>query len=160
MDKEDRNFKERLKLGNDALFWINLANDCYFHLRNQLIVLATILLPLTASVVVIPKDSKSILIAQEKTLFIYGWLFLGISICLGLIQAWIDANFFRKLSNDSSLREHFRNSLSADQADNAVRLLPPVQSSSSHFPLFFQAIFLFGGILLIMSVAAGMLLRL
>ena len=117
MDKEDKNFKEKLKLGSDALFWIDLANKSYFHLRNQLIALATILLPLTASIVILSNDSRVSPNSQEKSLFILGWIFLGVPIVFGLIQTWIDSTFFKDLSGNSSLREHFRNNLPADLAN-------------------------------------------
>ncbi len=87
MGKEDKNFKEKIKLGSDALFWINLANQSYFNLSNQLVVLATILLPLTASVVILSKDSRVLLNSQEKK-FAYARMDIFRSInCI-----WFDSN--------------------------------------------------------------------
>lgn len=160
MDKEDKNFKEKIKLGSDALFWINLANESYFHLRNQLITLATLLLPLTASIVILSKDSKVLPSSQEKNLLIIGWILLGASIVFGLIQTWVDSTFFKGLSGDSSLREHFRNNLPGALADRVIKLLPHTPSKSTHWPLFFQTLTLLGGIIFIMFVAHGMLQRL
>ncbi len=89
-----------------------------------------------------------------------GWIFLGASIVFGLIQTWIDATFFKDVSHDSSLREHFRNNLPADQADRVISLLPPAKNKSAHWQLILQILLLFGGIVLIMIVAYGMLQRL
>jgi len=160
MDKEDRNFKEKLKLGSDALFWNRLANDSYFQFRNQLIILATILLPLTASVVAIPKANLEIQLI-DKILLILGWICLGASIVFGLIQHWIDTVFFVELSADSSLREHIRKNLKVniDIVDRVIDLLPTTKSKSAHWALIFQVLFLFGGILVIMSSAVVILLR-
>ncbi len=160
MDKEEINFQEKQKLGSDALFWIRLANDSYFDLRNQMIVLSTILLPLSASIVIITKDSIVRPDANDKQLLLAGWIFLGLSILFGLIQTWVDSTYFKSLSSDSSLREHFRNNLSYDEAEKVVRLLPPVQGQSTLLPLLLQMVLLFGGLLMIMFVAAGMLSKL
>ena len=53
MDSDEKGFRKTLKYGNDALFWIELANRSFFDLKRTLIGLATLLLPLTASVTVI-----------------------------------------------------------------------------------------------------------
>lgn len=159
MNKYERNFKEKLRLGNDALFWIRLANDSYFELKNQMTGLATILLPLTASIVVISKDSRVKFVDGDKMMILAGWFSLGLSMLMGLWQTWLDSDFFRKLSNDSSLREHFRNNLRPNEAERVMRLLPSAQSKSSHTPLFLQTLFLLGGLFLIMSVAVSLLWR-
>lgn len=157
MNIEEKNLQEKLKLGNDAKFWIKLANECHFELKKQLLGLATILLPLTASIVVIPPNTVDI-VEQDKNLIISGWLFLEISIILGLIQTKKDIDYFVKVSRDSSLREHLRNVLPADCAEKAVNVLPSVPPQSTHVPLYFQALALFVGLLLIMAVATKLLL--
>ena len=157
MNIEERNFQEKLKLGNNALFWIKLANKCHFDLKKQLLGLATILLPLTASIVVVPIDTIDI-VGQDKNLIISGWLFLALSIILGLVQTKKDIDYFVRQSRDSNLREHLRNVLPGNSAEKAVSALPSVPPQSTHAPLYFQAIALLVGLLLIMSVATKLLL--
>lgn len=86
-----------------ALYWNNLANQQIFELNKQLLSLAFIILPLTASIIAVefikPREF-------EKTLLILGWIFLFLSIILGFVQILLDAIYFNYLSNDSSTREY------------------------------------------------------
>ena len=157
MINEERGYREKVRMGNNALFWIKLANNRLSELNKQLLSLAMLLLPLTASIVVIPPDDLK-LKECNKDLLKYGWLFLGISIVAGLIQVVVEAHYFKRLSNDSSQRERFFDELPFDSADKANRKLKSVPGQSTHIPLHVQVYTLFAGLLLIMIVALELLL--
>lgn len=140
-----------------ALYWNNLANQQIFEINKQLLAFATIILPLTASIVVIDTIQPR---EYEVTMMIFGWIFLFLSIISGLIQAWMDARYFNYLSNDSSSREQ----LWSQNKDNGeikkeVEQLGNIKPFSSSIPTLFQIFFVFSGLLIIMLVAASMLIN-
>ena len=140
-----------------ALYWNNLANQRVFELNRQLLALATIILPLTASIIAIdfikPREF-------EKTLLLIGWVFLFLSIILAFVQIWIDANYFSYLSQDSSTREElWSHDRENEKIKKDVDALGKVKGSSTFIPTIFQAFFVFTGLLFIMIVASSMLLR-
>jgi heme/copper-type cytochrome/quinol oxidase subunit 4 len=140
-----------------ALYWNNLANQQIFELNKQLLTFASILLPLSASIVVL--DTLR-LREYEILLLILGWIFLFTSIVLGLIQIWIDAKYFSYVSNDSSNREYL---WSQDKDNNKIKddvdKLGPIKPSSSFTPTLFQVVFVFIGLIFIMLVAVSILLN-
>lgn len=140
-----------------ALYWNSLANQQIFELNKQLLAFATIILPLTASIVVVDTIQ---LREYEITLLIFGWIFLFLSIIIGLIQTWIDARYFNYVSNDSSSREWL---WSQDKDNNEVKKeverLGSIKLSSSSAPTLFQVFFVFSGLLIIMFVAVSILIN-
>ena len=140
-----------------ALYWNNLANQQIFEINKQLLALATIILPLTASIVVIDTIQ---LREYEVTMLIFGWMFLFLSIISGLIQVWIDARYFNYVSNDSSSRERL---WSQDKDNNEVKKeverLGSIKPFSSSVPTLFQGFFVLFGLLIIMLVAVSILIN-
>lgn len=140
-----------------ALYWNNLANQQIFELNKQLLGLATIILPLTASVVVIEIIK---LREYEKTLIIMGWICLFLSIVLGLVQICIDSVYFNYVSNDSSSREKlWAQDKDNNQIKEEVERLGSIKPSSSPTPTLFQVFFVFSGLLIIMLVAVSLLIN-
>lgn len=154
---KDFDYKLRIKEGYSerALFWIDKANQQLSEFNKQLLVLATFLLPLTASVVV-----TSIKLSESQKIFLMiGWVYLFLSIVSGLIQYFIDANYFKNLSRDSSKREEIWSDLSRpkNQMEKETKDLGKVPEQSSFFPLTLQAFSLVAGIFLIIFVAITLL---
>lgn len=140
-----------------ALYWNSLANQQIFEVNKQLLAFATVILPLTASIVVIDTIQ---LREYEVTMLIFGWIFLFLSIISGLIQVWIDARYFNYVSNDSSSREWL---WSRDKDNNEIKKeveqLGSIKPSSSPTPTLFQGFFVFFGLLIIMLVAVSILIN-
>lgn len=140
-----------------ALYWNNLANQQIFEVNKQLLAFATVILPLTASIVVIDTIQ---LREYEVTMLIFGWIFLFLSIISGIIQVWIDARYFNYVSNDSSSRERL---WSRDKDNNEIKKeveqLGSIKPSSSAIPTLFQGFFVFFGLLIIMLVAVSILVN-
>ncbi len=136
-----------------ALHWNNLANQRLFDFNKQLLGLATILLPLTASIIVVDGVREF-----EKTLLIVGWIFLGISIITGCIQIMVDAYYFRDISIDSSRRELiFSSNKTEPEMQAAVEALGKIPAESTDLPITIQVFTIFVGLLLIMIVAGSLL---
>ncbi len=159
MKLEEIDLKQRNKdaYQRGAFFWIDLANQRLGDFNRQLLSLAVILLPLTASVIL--SDLK--LREFEKTLLILSWVSLGISVVAGLIQILIDTNYFKDLSRDSSKREKIWSDLFRPIADleKDTKALGEVKGSSTHDPLKLQALFLLIGLVFIMIIAGSILFR-
>lgn len=141
-----------------ALFWVEFANKRIFEINKQLLTLATILLPITASVVGVEFLT---LREFEKTMLVMGWILIFISIVTGGIQILIDAKYFLYLSRDSSKREVLwsNSNRNVEDIEKDVKSLGSVPGSSTHCPLVIQALAIFSGLLLIMIVAANLLIR-
>lgn len=140
-----------------ALYWNNLANQQIFELNRQLLGLATVILPLTASIVVIDTIQ---LREYEKTMLVFGWVFLFLSIISGLVQVWINAKYLNCVSNDSSNREFlWSQDKDNEEIKKEVNRLGGIKPSSSHIPIAFQAFFASFGLLVIMLVAMSILIR-
>ncbi len=138
-----------------ALYWNNLANQQIFEVNKQLLALATIILPLTASIVTVQFIT---LREYQKVLLILSWVSLFASIFSGLIQIRIDALYFQYLSNDSSSREKFWAENDNERAREKVNALGETKSGSSFTPTYFQVFFVSVGLLFIMIVAVSILL--
>ncbi len=159
INKNNEDIRQRNKdaVQRSALFWIKLTNDRLSEINKQLLGLATIILPITASVIaiefLIPKDF-------EKNLLIIGWVLMFISIVAGGIQILVDARYFLFLSRDSSSREALWSdpNRSIEDIEKEVKSLGTMPSSSTHCPLVIQALAIFSGLFLIMLVAASLLL--
>ena len=161
MDRPNEDVEEKRwhleRFNNSALYWNNLANQRIFELNRQLLYISTLLLPVTASIITI---DNIVLREFEKTLILLGWIFIFLSIIIGLVQVWIDSGYFAYLSNDSSRREEYWSKNEPNsKIKELVKLLGKTQSSSSMAPTYFQAILTFTGLLFIMVVAASQLLR-
>lgn len=157
MAQEDKIARNKDSAQRAALHWNKLANERLFDLHKQLLGLATLLLPLTASIVIV--DSVKLL-EVEKTLLLLGWAFLGISIIAGLIQLIIEAKYFNYLSNDSSCREEIWSSeRSIEDMQKETKALGRTNPSSTLIPLSIQTFSIFIGLSLIMIVATFLLLR-
>lgn len=140
-----------------ALYWNSLANQQGFELNKQLLVFATILLPLSASIVVVDTIQ---LRGNEIVLLIIGWIFLFLSIIFGLIQIWTDARYFIYISNDSSKREWlWSQNKDNNKIKKEVDKLGSVKPYSPFVSSIFQAILVFSGMLFIMLVAVFILGR-
>lgn len=138
-----------------SLYWNNLSNRQVFELNKQLLALATIILPLTASVVVVDTIQ---LREYEVTLLIFGWVFLFLSIASGLVQIWIDAKYFNYLQNDASTREQeWSQDKNNNEIKKEVRQLGMTEPSSSFVPTLSQVLFIIFGLIIIMSVAVSLL---
>lgn len=155
----DENIRQRNKdsAQNAALFWIRLANDRLSEINKHLLGLATILLPLTASIVISPIKFRE----YEKTLMIIGWVFLFISIIAGFMQIVIDAIYFKDLSRDSSKREVLWSDTNSDirNIDKDIKALGNTPASSTHIPLILQSLAISLGLFLIMLVAVLLLIK-
>lgn len=140
-----------------ALYWNNLANQRLFDFHKQLLGLATLLLPLTASIVLV----ESIKLKEfEKTLLLLGWVFLGISIVAGYIQILMDATYFNYLSNDSSQREEIWSSnKKIEDMEKETQVLGKTSPSSTVTPLWIQTFSIFVGLSLLMVVAGSLLFK-
>lgn len=156
-DIEERRFNiERFTTA--ALYWNSLANQRYFELNKQLLSLASILLPLTASIALVkPSPLNNVL----RSLLVVGWGSLFTSILFGLFQIWKDTNYFAYLMADSSLREKFwcNPQMSNAEKEKAVDVLGETKSRGNIYPLFLQILFLLIGLLFIMIAAILLLYR-
>lgn len=140
-----------------ALFWIDLANQRLSSFNKQLLTIAAILLPLTASLVAANFiDLRDF----EKALLIIVWISLGFSLVGGVVQIIIDANYFKYLSRDSSRREEiWSGNDTNEEMTKQTKLLGKTEPTSTHIPLWLQAFTLGQGLLLILVIAISLLLR-
>mgnify|MGYP001584568581 FL=1 len=157
MKPEELEFRQRSKESyqRGAFFWIDLANQRLGDFNRQLLALAVVLLPLTASISLSSIKLKDF----EKTLLVLSWIALGVSIITGIIQILIDTIYFKDLSRDSSKREKIWSNFSRKVTDleKETKAIGEVKESGSHDPLKIQASSLFIGLILIMVVAGFIL---
>ena len=134
-----------------AFYWNQLANDRVKELNSQLIGLASILLPLTAGIVVVDIPLE----AHHKTLLIISWAFLLISIISGLIQIAIDTMYFKNLSDDESMRDYMYSqpNKTVSEIVSEINSLGKTKPSSGHCALLIQGISVFLGLTIVMVVA-------
>lgn len=156
MEGEDINRRNQEKFGSAALFWIGLANQQLFELNKQLIGLAIVVLPLTASIIAVDLTLREF----QKTLILISWVFLFISIISGFIQLFVDVLYFKYLSNDSSKRQEIwrRTDIKTEEKERATDALGKVKESSTHVPLYLQAFSIVFALILIMIVASSFLI--
>lgn len=139
-----------------AFEWIRYANERLLEINRQLLGVATILLPLTGSIVLAPiKIGES-----EKTLLIVGWVSIFISIIVGFIQLTIETAFLKRWARYESKREEIFSDPNRSYEDmiKEAQLLQSPSEASTHIPLAIQIFTLFGGLILVMAVAIGILL--
>lgn len=142
---------------HEALYWNKMANDRLAEINKQLLGLATLLLPLTGSVVVLQVEINDVL----KTLLIGGWIFLFLSILTGFIQIFIDAKFFKGYCDYNTERSetyHMNLGSTVAVAEAAVDRIEKPEISSGHLFLILQGIAISLGLLLITVVATSLLI--
>lgn len=155
MDDEVNRINQE-RFSSSAKFWISLANQQLFELNKQLLSISFLLLPLTASILLV---ETLILREYQKTLLGLSWIFLFISIVFGLLQIVIDAFYFKSLSRNNSQKEvvwHQRNKTS-EQKEKETEALGGVKETSTFIPLIGQTFTIIVAILLVMSVATSLL---
>ncbi len=140
MAQDDETLRQRNKdaAQRAALFWIELANQRQSEIIRQLLALSSVILPLSASVIVL-----NIQLSQsDKILLLASWLLFLFSILSGLIQLLFDSDYFVKISRDSSKRESIWSDSSKqfNKANREVEALGPVPGSSTTVPLYIQEI--------------------
>jgi len=157
MKRSDEELRRRNKdsFGKAALYWISLANERLFEISKQLLGIALILLPLTGSVIL--ADVK--LTHADLKLLVYGWIALFVSISAGFLNYWIEAKYFKYLSNDSSTREEIWSNTteSIKHMDEKTRKLGRTKANSSFIPTAIQGASLLIGLFIIISVIYNIL---
>lgn len=133
-----------------ALFWIKLTNERESEIVRQLLALAAIILPLSASILL----ANITLLQIEKVLLMACWILLFVSIIAGFIQIIIDTRYFLKVSRDSSIRERLWSSTnrSIKDIDNDIVKLGEIPGSSGDWSLIIQGVAFFLAILLLLAV--------
>ena len=135
-----------------ALFWIQLANERQSEIVRQLLGLSSVLLPLSASIVI----SKVILNQIEIHLLVLSWILFLSSIAAGFIQIYLDSKFFVMISRDSSKRQELwsegRRSVLSIERD--VEALGKVSGESTSLPQKVQAVTFFLGLIFLMIVGS------
>lgn len=105
-------------------FWIELANTSLSDISKHLITAATILLPISASVLAIPIQID---LGMRHALFAI-WFSLMVSICAGIFQSFEDGRYFRQVSvNNITRAEIYANgNLKLDEMRAMDGRIPPI----------------------------------
>ena len=141
----------------DALFWIELANKSLLVLNKQLFTVAIFLLTGTISIVIADFGIK--ITDPDKLLLKASWIFLLVSLIMGLVQIWVDAYYFKYLQQDSTRRQSIWSNLykPVSELEAETRGLDYTDPSGLHIPFVIQAFTVFAGVLLISVVTISIL---
>lgn len=142
---------------NEALYWNKMANDKLSEIDKQLLTIAFVLLPLTASVLGLNINLNDVL----KTILIGGWIFTFVSIICGFVHIIIEADFFRKYLDYNTHRStiyHKNLDKTLSTVEAKIEKLQSPSASSGHLFLILQGISISIGLLLIMIVAGFLLI--
>ncbi len=160
MEHREEMLKNWHQAATESLYWNKMANDRLSEINKQLIALATILIPLTASVLVINQSINNVL----RTLLIGSWVFLFASVATGFVQIIVDGKFYKKYCNyEASRSQIYHESMrlrrdDIDAIEERINGLGSLLVSSGHLFLVLQGIPIIIGLLLIMGVAGTLLI--
>jgi hypothetical protein len=156
MKKEEEEYLNR-EQGKLAKFGENTnkaANEIFRDLNKQLILVATVLLSISFLLI-----KETDLVAYQKHILFFSWVFSGFSIVFGIIQFFNDYYFFRKICDGI---EEVIYSLSKKIINTKKELEISLENKNGLFKnsilfTYLQSVFLFLGLSFLITLASTLI---